>query len=373
AGQLRGALDQFAGVELAHFGYVSGLAFVYVLLIGPVDFLLLKWTRRMEWTWLSFPLIAVFFCVLAFTLAGSWRVDELRMNQVDLVDVDVAGGRVRGTTWLNLYSPRSELYDFSLAPRLEPLGGQRPEVVLSWQGLPGGALGGMEQGASGLGVQTGEYAISTSFDALAGVPIPIWSTKALTARWQLRPQPLRPQPRLTASLTQGADGVVEGSVTSNLPFALENCLLAGGRWVYRLGELKPGQTVPLRAGSQITFQSVLKGAKLVREKEHSVVQVNTPYDPASFDVPVILRQMMFHELSGGTHYAGLSNRYQAFVDLSDHLELRRAVLWGEAEGAAAEVRREGQPLAGSHDRHLTVYRFVLPVEEHAGKRKESEF
>jgi hypothetical protein len=358
AGQLRGALDQFPGIELAHFGFVSALAFGYVLLIGPLDFLLLKWIRRMEWTWLSFPLVAASLGGLAFALAGSWKAKELRLNQVDLVDIDVAGGRVRGTTWINLYSPQSETYDLSLAPRLKLRGDRQPEVVMSWQGLPGGALGGMEQSATGLGIQTGEYLISKSLDSLQGVPVAVWSTKALMARWQMRAEP-----GLSASLTTGADGVVEGSVTSNLPLPLENCLLASGRWVYLLGQLKPGQTVPLRAGGQLTFQSVLKGSRLVREKEHTVVQVNTPYDPASFDVLVILRQMMFHELSGSTRYAGLSNRYQSFVDLSDHLELRRAVLWGEVDESAAEVRRDGQPLAGPNDRHWTVYRFVLSVQD----------
>ena len=40
AGQLRGALDQFPGVELAPFWLVAGLIVVYLLLIGPGDFFL---------------------------------------------------------------------------------------------------------------------------------------------------------------------------------------------------------------------------------------------------------------------------------------------------------------------------------------------
>ncbi|HUY36589.1 MAG TPA: hypothetical protein VMV69_27890 [Pirellulales bacterium] len=381
AGQLRGALDQFAGVKLAHFGLVAGLAFVYVLLIGPLDFLLLRWIKRMEWTWLSFPLIAVSFCGLALALAGAWKGHALRVNQVDLVDVDVAGGLLRGTTWLNVFSPGNESYDLTLAPKSQPPGraetpgraeppgraetvaeAEGPEVLMSWQGLPGGALGGMEQAAIGLGPPMHPYSFSASLDALDDVPIPIWSTKALTARWQQTVEP-----PLESRLTAGPDGVAVGSVTSKLPLTLTNCMLASGRWVYEIDELKPGRTVTLRAGSQITFQAVLKGAKLVRERserKETLIHVNTPYDPASFDVPRILRQMMFYDVSGGRRYTGLSNRYQEFADLSAHLALGRAVLWALVEdgAGAAELRRDGQRLAGPDDRHWTLYRFVLPVD-----------
>jgi len=40
SGQLRGALDQFAGVSLVPFSVVAGLVFLYILLIGPGDYLL---------------------------------------------------------------------------------------------------------------------------------------------------------------------------------------------------------------------------------------------------------------------------------------------------------------------------------------------
>jgi len=369
AGQLRGALDQFASVKLAHFGLVATLAFGYVLLIGPVDFLLLRWIKRMEWTWLSFPLLVASLCGLAFALTGLWKGHDLHLNQVDLVDVDVASGRVRGATWLNLFSPRNETYDLALEPA-SPLDeptesarvGNAPEVLMSWQGLPGSALGGMEQASAGIGPQVRSYAFSPSLNALDDVPIPIWSTKALTARWQ---QTIHPP--LESHLTAGPDGVAVGTLTSRMPLTLSNCMLASGRWVFEIDELKPGRPVSLRAGSQITFQAVLKGARLVREhkeQKETIVQINTPYDPASFDVPTILRQMMFYEVSGGRRYTGLSNRYQEFTDMSAQLELGRAVLWGLVEdgAGAAELRRDGRPLSGPDDRHWTMYRFILPVE-----------
>jgi hypothetical protein len=72
--------------------------------------------------------------------------------------------------------------------------------------------------------------------------------------------------------------------------------------------------------------------------------------------------MMFYDASGGRRYTGLANRYQEFADLSDHLELGQAILWGAADERPAELQNDGKPLADASERHWTFYRFVLPLE-----------
>ncbi|MEA3342313.1 MAG: hypothetical protein U9R15_20295, partial [Chloroflexota bacterium] len=93
SGQLRSALDRFTGVRLVPFGVVIVLVLVYIILIGPVDyFFLKKFVGRMQWTWVTFPLIVVVFSVGAYYLAYYLKGDQLRVNQVDLVDVDTTAG-----------------------------------------------------------------------------------------------------------------------------------------------------------------------------------------------------------------------------------------------------------------------------------------
>ena len=59
-GQLRAALDQFPGVSLVNFTTVSVLTIVYLLLIGPGDFLLLSRLRLPRHiTWLTLPVVAL--------------------------------------------------------------------------------------------------------------------------------------------------------------------------------------------------------------------------------------------------------------------------------------------------------------------------
>jgi hypothetical protein len=105
--------------------------------------------------------------------------------------------------------------------------------------------------------------------------------------------------------------------------------------------------------------------------KNQYVSISSQYDPASFDIPLILRQMMFYQASGGQNYAGLLNRYQQFVDLSNQLDLNRGVLIGFDRQAAGSLQRRTddtwETIRGPEDLHWTCYRFVIPIER---KRRE---
>ncbi len=70
ASQLRRAMEQFRGVTLIPFGWVAFFIFLYILLIGPGDYLLLKKVfKRMELTWITFPTIVVTVSAVAYFAA----------------------------------------------------------------------------------------------------------------------------------------------------------------------------------------------------------------------------------------------------------------------------------------------------------------
>ena len=124
-GSCRSALDQYAGVAPVSFSLVAGLIVLYLLLIGPVDyFLLRKLSPRMELTWVSFPLLVLAFAVAAYVLAYRFKGDEVRTNQVTLIDVDTESPWLRGTTWAQVFSPQMARYDLSC--RAIPLGKEEP-------------------------------------------------------------------------------------------------------------------------------------------------------------------------------------------------------------------------------------------------------
>lgn len=388
SGQLRRALDQFTEVRVVPFSVVVVLIVIYVALIGPGDyFFLRRLTRRMEWTWVTFPLIVLAFCIGAYVLAHRLKGDQVRINQIDLVDVDVASGRgpdrqgtsdVRGTSWMNIFSPRTEAFNLSLRPApADPTVPQDARVFFSWLGLPGRALGGMAPRASSPVVWTGEYDFSPELGAVENLPIRVWSTKSLTARWtgQTNVYP-------TAELAE-TGRIPAGTITNTLGVPLSNCFLAYGRRAYilrtsdnlddpdRLGTLQPGETTVIDARTREMELRTLLLRKQVKLKE-GYRWMAAPYDQSSVELPYILRVMMFFQAAEGRGYTGLGNGYQGFVDLSHLLKTNRAILVAQGppghHGAELLCKHaNNQPMIAREDQHVTIYRFVLPVKTGASE------
>jgi hypothetical protein len=361
SGQLRSALDQYPDVPLVSFSMVMGLLVVYLVLVGPADyFFLRKVTGRMTLTWITFPLVVVAFCAGTYVLASRLKGDQVRVHQVDLVDVDSTTGLLRGTSWATVFSPVADQYDLAFEPQM-PAAGQRPSVLVAWFGLPGSGLGGMDPKTSPPLAWTQGYAFSPELDRLVGVPIPTWSTRSLTARWTAQASV-----PVEASLRE-EERALTGKVLNRSGITLADALLCHGGWAYELGTLAPGDGVVLdRASARRDLRTFLTGQRYVVKEGR---QLPTPYDRSSSDTTYILRAMMFYRAAGGRQFTGLHHRYQAFVDASDLLRAGNAVLVAQAGGGPHGARwlRDGQALGSPDDLHCTVYRFVFPVPEGSEK------
>lgn len=362
AGQLRSALDRFPGVDAVPFWMVAALVVGYLILIGPLDYWLVKRRlKRMEATWITFPCWVALFCALAYWATYALKGREARVNQVELVDVDLASGLVRGATWMNFFSPHADAYDLSLRLKLpgESVPRYEPRILMAWLGLPGSGMGGMSARSANASPFDRPYDFTPSLDALRGVPVQAWSTKSITARWHCHATlPIE------ARLRQADDETLSGTITQHLGIDALDARLFYDRWAYPIPLLRDGQELvigedlqPLMSKTQFTQQ------RIIGEKD-----VSTVYEAASVDVPRILEMMMFHEAAGGSRYTeGLTNRYQGFCDLSRHLRMGRAVLLLRAAAPCGQIVLSGEPTAGTNEERWVYYRFVLPVERGAEK------
>jgi hypothetical protein len=365
SGQLRGALDQFAEVQVVPFWLVALLVLAYIACIGPLDyFIVRRLFGRMELTWLTFALMVVVFCAGAYALAYGLKGRELRVNQVDLVDYDAPSGLVRGTSWATLFSPRIEAYGLSMVPRAasqvesspatnNPFMRSSSGIVFSWFGLPGAGFGGLDAQPGATPLFTEPYDFSRRLDALDRVPIAVWSTKSFVGRWWR--QAASP---IDAEL-RGRDRLA-GTLTSHLPAPLEDCVLFFERWAYPIRQLRPGQSLDL----EIDLDPQRTETYLRRVKVQQDRNIEEAYDRASFEIPKIVEIMSAYSMAGGEKYTLLTNDYQPFVDLSRLVAGGRAVLIGRSAEPAATLDRDKRPLdaAGSH---WTYYRFVFAVQESA--------
>ena len=340
AGQLQRNLDQFKDVAVVSFGWVALFILIYIVVVGPLDYLFLrKVVKRLELTWVTFPVVVLVASAAACGAAYSLKGGELKINKVDLVDIDPVQGRVHGTAWFSVFSPRSELYTIGIEPAapvwaVDPAGGDPPgPVTVSWLGRPEESYGGYDRPRSQSLFRRG-YAYGPDAAGLRDVPIPVWSSKAFAADWE---RPFRSkQPASRLRRRQNALGI-EGTVTNPLPVALEDAVLVYGEVgtesqgkVYLLGPVGPGQTRPLIASGRTTNLSQWLLA--------------SPLGPPGEMLAAgsLMTRIMFHDAYAGQD--GLRDRALRPLDQSWRRFLKaEAILVGRLprlEGSAADVSQD---------------------------------
>jgi hypothetical protein len=357
AGQLRSGLDQFAGVRVARFSWIALLTVAYLVIIGPLDFWLVRHVlRRPEWTWISFPLTVATFTCLAAALAIHWKGEAFRANQATLVDADLITGTVRGTTWAHLFSPTTAQVQIATQPIADFDYTSAPQTITSWHGLPGDGFGGLERdiGLKSFGKPYEAQLRLTAPEGAQGrlrrFPIAVWSSRSFLGQWWAR---ANFDGGSGTELRATADSILSGQVVNPLPCDLVDGYLIFDRWAYRIGNLSRGATVqvnerPIDLQTLLTQRTIVKGVNVV-----------TPWDQGSRDVERILQLMMFYGAAKGRAYTQLDNRFQPTLDWSDHLTANQAVLWGRSATPAAALRVDGREV--KEQTTWTYYRLLIPV------------
>jgi hypothetical protein len=354
AGQLRAALGQFTDGAMVPFWAVFFLALGYAAAMFPLEFAIARWIRpRFEAAWIMLPLVLAIGVGGVWFLAKNWKGDRVLMRKLEVVDADVSTGAVRGLTWFSVYSPQTDAYDLRLTAS-EAVDGPVTDMRLTWLGLPGTGLGGMNSEIAG--GSPFDHSYRQDGGSLGHVPLAAWSSKAFEGRW------------LGQAMVQGAqlaerdtDRQPRGLLRNETGLALRNCVLFYEGWTYRLGTIEAGASVEVgRVQRGLTVKSYLTGRRGTGEKEHA-----TPYEPDSDDVARVAPMMMFHDAAEGRQYTSLSNRYFHSLDLTEQLRLERAVLFG-AGPPRVRVEIDNQRASTVQtEEELTYYRFVIPVARSA--------
>lgn len=367
ATQLHAAQEEFPAVQRPSNWWVMGLILLYMLAIGPLDYLIVhRLLRRPEWTWFTLPLWIIIAGGASVWGANRLNGNAVLVNQLDLVDVDAATQSLRGRAWITVYSPETRRY----AVGVEPAGFVTADVParLSWNGIPENTVGGLYR-AGGLAVTGRGYRYQTESTGLENIPIQKWSAKELSAEWHGQATEL-----VTNTLENAGPGRLKGSVAHQLPVPLEECVLVYGGRLFtlgtqrdQLGTLAPHQEWEPVNGQQRDLKAFLTGTTAIRVEKgtnknlQSEIQFKAePYNPLNHDRGDLLRMISFHDVAGGTTYTGLQNAAQRELELTPLMSLGRAILLGRVKHSAARLKIDNMP----HDPadHLTYVRIVLPVK-----------
>jgi hypothetical protein len=358
AGQLRMALDQYAGVTPVHFHLVAGALLVYLVLLGPGEYYLLRKAapRAMHLTWLLFPLLLIGFVGGAIAWGRSARGSAVKINQLEVVDLDLVGGRQRGAFWTGFFAPDAQSVSLTAMPSPPLPGARLAGVQLACEGLPGDGLGGID--ATPLSGGSSEpYVVELggkdSPAAVRGLPLALASSKIFAGAWQGTIPVLGD----ASSLRRGKLLEIEGSFRAVAPVPLKNAFLAHGDWMYRAhNEVRPGEVINVANLERKHLEYFFTRRSVLKDKE-----VSAPWNQEETDIPRIMDIMMFHRGLQGRRYTVLSHRYHGSLDLTHLLHQGYAVLVGRSETPLVESTLGGKALEEANVRRWTYYRILYPV------------
>jgi hypothetical protein len=213
---------QLPGLRFPSSLVLLGLVLAYIVLIGPVNFIVLRRMRRPDLAWVTVPAI-VLICLL-----GTYGVSFLlRGTQPQVLQLTIAQGyegQPRGTAaaFIGLFSPQRRDYSLSFTD----------DALISsrfFDGLP----------TAGATVHTTDSAVEVR-DLLVDVS---------SLRTLIVEKPVDNIPAVSSQLQRSPDRV-DGTFTYQGSVALEDAMIVYGDSVAPLGQLAPGQTeqVSLAAG-----------------------------------------------------------------------------------------------------------------------------
>lgn len=147
---------------LSGFLWLTVIVGLYLIVIGPVDYWLVKRTGKPYLTWVIFLAAIGGFSVLAFWYSNLVHSGTMQMVGVNIVDVAVGQELGRGNSMLWVYSSKNRRYEFASSA---------PGVLLS-----------AREGSLGAGSVAG-VTVANAKHSTISAKIPIFSSKTFDATW----------------------------------------------------------------------------------------------------------------------------------------------------------------------------------------------
>jgi hypothetical protein len=319
------ALSNLPSLDLPSVRGLSILLSIYILIVGPINYLVLRWLKRLHWAWVTIPLLTLLFSGGTFALGYALRGTDLILNKVVLVMAQ-REGPPRVDSYLGLFSPSRQSYEIEVGG-----GGLISPIVQ--EGDPF---------RSSNTVSGGEMAfVQGNPSWVRGLAINQWSMQTFMT------EDVWPELGAVESDLGFADGALVGTVRNGTEYTLADVVVALGNEFVRLGDLAPGAEAEVRlkpSSDDLQFVGPPISYRLFEEELQQPGPTGPPRD-------VQLKQQILDTALSSGGYSPISSFRPAVVGNAQGLTL---IAW--LDDAPPEVR-----VAGRLPAQQTTALYVRPL------------
>lgn len=121
------ALGNLPALEVPPAELLLAVIVGYILLIGPISYLVLRRLDRREAAWITAPILVLVFTACSYGIGSAAKGGDVIINQISIVRSTSAGSSATVETYAGIFSPNRATYDLSvdadaLVGRLRPPG-----------------------------------------------------------------------------------------------------------------------------------------------------------------------------------------------------------------------------------------------------------
>jgi hypothetical protein len=202
---------------------------IYLVLIGPVNYFILKKFKMLALSWLTLPAVTVLFTFICLNYANSQPPGQVLINQLSVVQVGSDQTLAQVRSYSAVFSPEEHNYD--ITPMVANLDNQN-RLLITTLNRSTSALS--EPDATRLIVE-GDHPYLENFQ------IGQWNAQGFALETSVQAQPYQ----ISADLHY-ADGKIVGTIHNDTAFALTNTMLTLGDAPVRFKDvIEAGEIVPV--------------------------------------------------------------------------------------------------------------------------------
>ncbi len=239
--QLHNAMTNLPALEFPSIKVLLGIIAGYILLVGPVNYVMLRWLRRPGLTWFTVPVLVLLFSIGVYLLAVRIKGSDVQVSSVTLVQ------EAPDTDWARVQRMAGVLVPSRGDYRVEVPGSA---LVASWDGDVGPYVSGLAGPGGIVKVRNGEEE-----SELELLKMGTWTMRSLVTDRIERVEEI-----LSLDLYV-EEGQLKGTVTNRSLMPLRQVWLVSTGGVVDLGELESGGTASVDT-TLATFARVLPSWEL---------------------------------------------------------------------------------------------------------------
>ena len=236
ARQMMYALQNVPALDLASIRWLAILLAAYVVLVGPVNYLLLRRLKRLDWAWLTIPALTIAFSAGAFGMGYTLRGSELILNKISIMQAVPGSPAAVVRSYVGLFSPTRRAYDISVGVGILRASTELGEVLSKGDALVSPLTSDYDPWertnvGGNMTVLQGEPSL------VRGLSVNQWSMQTFMAE-SVTAEPLDIEADLEVR-----EGLLVGTVTNGTGRRLSDCVLVMSRNYARLGDIEAGESV----------------------------------------------------------------------------------------------------------------------------------